>query len=529
MARIIGDRRNNILIGTNEHDEIEGRGDDDRLRFGRSWLRAARCWLGCCLALALLLLDSYAAAAVPPNIIVMLTDDQRWDALGVVQRELGRRGRFPWFRAATPHLDALAADGYRFRNAFVVSALCSPSRAAFLTGRYNHLNGVTDNSTPLPVASKTFATLLRAAGYRTGFFGKWHMGRQRARPGFDEYASYVGQGRYFGVELLVDGVPTATAGWVDDVVTTHALDFIRRHAGRPFLMVLGFKSPHVVQKPPPRLSARFASATLAKAPSATAYAPYDPTPEPADLTILAVRNYFRTLVGVDENVGRVLEALDGAGVARDTVVVFASDNGYFLGEHGIPGRVVVGDNDGNKRNAYEESIRIPLLVRYPRLGRRGVVLDAPVLNIDLAPTLLELAGVARPASFQGTSLVPQLTGRAGGRRIGFLYEYFREPEYIVPALVALRRGRYKLVRYPGQPTWDELFDLGVDPRETRNLAHDAASQALLGMMNRALDREMARMGYRVPPGGDPGLRPAYQGIEHPARSGRTPAGAGRAR
>jgi N-acetylglucosamine-6-sulfatase len=468
----------------------------NRQLFGLPWLRAARCWLACCLALVPLLLGSHATATVPPNIIVMLTDDQRWDALGVVQQELGGRGRFPWLRAATPHLDALTADGFRFRNAFVVSALCSPSRAAFLTGRYNHLNGVVDNHTPLPVTSTTFATLLQAAGYRTGFYGKWHMGSQLARPGFDEYASYARHGRYFNAKFFVNGVPILTSGWVDDVSTTYAIDFIRRHADRPFLMVLGFKSPHRPYRPPPRLSALFASTTLATAPNATAYAPYDPTPEPADLPIRMVRNYFRTLAGVDENVGRVLAALDRAGVAQDTVVVFASDNGFFLGEHGVPG---AGDEDGNKRAAYEESIRIPLLVRYPRLGRRGVVLDGPVLNIDLAPTLLELAGVARPASFQGMSLVPMLVGRAGGRRVGFLYEYFREPPYTVPTLVALRQGRYKLVRYPGQPGWNELFDLGVDPRETHNLAHDAASRALVGMMSRALDSEMAKVGYRDRP------------------------------
>jgi arylsulfatase A-like enzyme len=468
-----------------------------RRLLGLPWLRAARRGLACLLALVPLL-SSHGATVTArprPSIVVLLTDDQRWDALGVVQRELRGRGRFPWFRAATPHLDSLAADGVRFRNAFVVSALCSPSRAAFLTGRYNHLNGITNNYTPLPLTSTTFATLLRAAGYRTGFYGKWHMGAQLARPGFDEHATYAGHGRYFDAKFFVNGAPTITSGWVDDVSTSHAIDFIDRHAGRPFLMVLGFKSPHIPHRPPPRLGSLFASATPAAAPSATAYAPYDPTPEPADLPIRMVRNYFRSLVGVDENVGRVLAALDRAGVARDTVVVFASDNGFLLGEHGIPGAF---DEDGNKRAAYEESIRIPLLVRYPRLARRGIVPDAPVLNIDLAPTLLELAGVARPASFQGISLVPLLAGRPGGQRSGFLYQYFREVPYSVPTLVALRQGRYKLVRYPGQPGWNELFDLADDPGETRNLARDAASQALLGRMSHALDREMVKVGYRGP-------------------------------
>jgi arylsulfatase A-like enzyme len=244
-------------------------------------------------------------------------------------------------------------------------------------------------------------------------------------------------------------------------------------------MVLGFKSPHVPQTPPPRLAHRFAAATLAALPNAKAYPPYDPSPVPAALPAEKMRDYFRTLVGVDQNVGRVLAALDDAGLAADTVVVFASDNGYFLGEHGIPGAPAPGDYDGNKRNAYEESIRIPLLLRYPRLARRGVTVPATVLNIDLAPTLLDLAGLTRPASFQGRSWRPELAGRSAEPRDGFLYEYFHETSYYVPSLVALRRGGYKLIRYPRHPGWQELFRLGDDPHERRNLAADPSFRAVL--------------------------------------------------
>jgi arylsulfatase A-like enzyme len=328
------------------------------------------------------------------------------------------------------------------------------------------------------------------------------MGTQRERPGFDRHASYLNQGRYFDAPFLVDGVPTSTTGWVDDVSTAYAADFIRRNAGRPFLVILGFKSPHRIPLPP-RLKDRFASTALASAPNAASYAPYDPSPEPAALSTEEIRDYFRTLVGVDQNVGRVLEALDEAGLTADTVVVFASDNGYFLGEHGIPGKVVPGDDDGNKRNAYEESLRIPALVRYPRLGRRGIVLGGSVLNIDLAPTLLELAGVPRPTSIQGRSWVPLLSGQSASVRDGFLYEYFYESGYVVPTIVALRRSRHKLVRYPGRPEWRELFDLATDSGETRNLVNDPESQDVLRAMNNALDAEMARVRYRVPPYADP--------------------------
>lgn len=461
----------------------------------RSWCFGQ--WL---FVLLLIALCGPAEAARRPNIVVILTDDQRWDALGVVQRELGTRARFPWLQAATPNLDRLAAEGVRFRNAFVVNSLCSPSRAAFLTGRYNHLNGVVNNHTPFPVAATTYATLLRAAGYRTGYFGKWHMGAQRDRPGFDEYASFVGQGVYVDASFLVDGIATPTTGWVDDVSTRYADSFIRRHAARPFLMVLGFKSPHASGggRPPlpaPRLKELFASAGLAPPANATSYAPYDPTPVPAALPPDWMRDYFRTIVGVDQNVGRVLTTLAQAGIAEDTVVVFASDNGFLLGEHGVG---TPGDPDGNKRNAYEESIRIPLLLRYPRLLGRGVVLDAQVLNIDLAPTLLELAGLARPGTLQGWSWVPLLTGQTASLRGRFLYEYFRETGYIVPTLVALRRPHFKLVRYLGHPARLQLFRLTDDPGEQHNLADDPASQATLRTMGDALDAELAATRYRAP-------------------------------
>jgi arylsulfatase A-like enzyme len=428
-----------------------------------------------------------------PNIVIMLADDHRWDALGVVQREQGARGRFPFLRDALPNLDRLAGLGVRFRNAFVVSSLCSPSRAAFLTGRYNHLNGVTDNHTPFPLARTTYATLLRGAGYRTGYFGKWHMGRQRERPGFDEHASFIEHGTYFNATFVVNGVDTPTTGWIDDVSTGYALEFIRRHAHGPFLLVLGFKSPHVPSEPAARHRSLFAGAMVRPAPNATAYAPYDPTPQPPGVTFTL--GYFRTLVGIDDNVGRVLEVLDQTGIADDTVVVYASDNGYFLGEHGITG---LSSPDGGKRNAYEESIRIPLLLRYPRRVPAGARQDAQVLNIDLAPTLLDLAGLPPPAPMQGKSWQPLLTGAVARLRGRFLYEYFHEPPYIPPTMVALRRGDYKLIRYPGRPAWRELFDLRADPYERRNLSADPASQGVLQIMRDALDAEIVLTGYRVP-------------------------------
>ena len=264
---------------------------------------------GACL-FGLAVLAGPVRAAPRPNFVVLLTDDQRWDAMGTMQRELGAAGRLPWLADATPNMDRLATEGVRFRNAFVVSSLCSPSRAAFLTGTYNHINGVANNHTPFPTANTTFASLLRAAGYRTGYFGKWHMGSQRDRPGFAEHASYVGQGQYRDASFLVNGVMTRTVGWVDDVSTDYAIDFINCRARAPFALVLGFKSPHVPLTPPPRLATVFQDVALNVPGNATSFAPYDPTPTPSVTSPANVRNYSRTIVGVDENIGRVLATLE---------------------------------------------------------------------------------------------------------------------------------------------------------------------------------------------------------------------------
>src|SRR5690606_14281934 len=207
-----------------------------------------------------------AAAVRSPNFLFIYTDDQRWDALGVVQREQGERGRFPFLE--TPHLDRLAAEGLRFRNAFVTLALCSPSRASFMTGRYNHLNGVIDNRTPFPESSVTHATVLKRAGYVNAYIGKWHMGKQRGhRPGFDYSASFVDQGRYFDWPFEINGKPTPTEGWIDDVSTDYTIEFMRKNRDKPFSVFLGYKTPHGAFLPPERAQKRFAGAVARSVPS----------------------------------------------------------------------------------------------------------------------------------------------------------------------------------------------------------------------------------------------------------------------
>jgi arylsulfatase A-like enzyme len=426
------------------------------------------------------------AAERRPNFLFVYTDDQRWDAMSVVQREHGGHARFPWFK--TPHMDRVAAGGVRFRNAFVTLSLCAPSRAAFLSGRYNHFNGVIDNVTPFPETSVTHASLMRAAGYATAYIGKWHMGKQSGqRPGFSYSASFVGQGKYFDCPFEVNGALTPSKGWVDDVSTDYAIAFMKEHRDEPFSVTVGFKSCHVPLEPPERAKERFTGEQWRPVPNMEAgvRAIYrDPpaanaqpaTKRPTNL------NYFRCISAADDNLGRMLDALDELGLAEDTVVVFTSDNGFYLGEHQI----------GDKRSAYDESLRIPLLVRYPKRFGRGTTADEMVLNIDLAPTFLELAGVPVPRGMQGRSIAPlaAATRKPVAWRDAFFYEYFREKEYPqTPTLFAVRTTSAKLITYPGHEEWTELFDLKNDPYEMKNLAPDPAHQELLARMQAEFARQ----------------------------------------
>lgn len=437
-----------------------------------------------------------APAASPrrPNFVFVYTDDQRWDALGVVQREQGDRARFPWLK--TPNLDRLAAEGVRFRNAFVVHSLCAPSRACFLTGRYGHENGVVNNHTPFPTDAVTHARLLREAGYRTGYVGKWHMGSQHGpRPGFDFSASFVGQGRYLDCPFEVDGRETPSKGWVDDVSTDYALRFLRESKDSPFLLVVGFKAAHGPFAPPERLADAYAGEQARPVPNLNAQAPYAAgggRPAEGKAAVRTNLGYFRCLTAADENVGRILAALDELGLTDDTMVVFASDNGFYLGEHRL----------GDKRSAYEESLRIPLLLRYPRLGLRGRTIDRMVLNVDFAPTLLDYAGVAVPRAMQGRSWKPLLEGRDEGWRRGFFYAYFFERGFRIPTVTAARTETAKLIRYPGHDEWSELFDLSADPYETRNLFNDPAHAALRRAMEDEYERQKEAVGFRIPPFAD---------------------------
>ena len=445
------------------------------------------------LSLLALLPLAVSAAERKPNFLFVYTDDQRWDAMSVVQREQGERARFPWFR--TPNMDRLAAEGVRFRNAFVTLSLCAPSRAAFLTGRYNHLNGVAGNRLPFPTNNVTHASLMRTAGYATAYIGKWHMGGQRGqRPGFDYSASFIGQGRYWDCPVEINGQTTPTKGWVDDVSTDYAIQFIKEHRDQPFSVVVGYKACHGPCDPPERAKDIFPEATAGAVPNLDVRAIYrdggNTQAGKAEARATATGpDYFRCISAADDNLGRLLKALDDLGLARDTVVVFASDNGYYKGEHGL----------GDKRSAYEESLRIPLIVRYPRLIPKSKVLDEMVLNLDLAPTFLDLAGLAVPGEMQGRSWRPLLAGKPADWRKSFFAEYFRENAFPgTPTLVAVRTADAKLVKYPGHEEWTELFDLARDPYETKNLVKDPTHKDLLARMETEFDQQAKAVQFRIP-------------------------------
>jgi arylsulfatase A-like enzyme len=447
----------------------------------RRRFRAGAIWL-----VSLLACSGGPPGDVRPNLLVIVSDDLRFDALGVVQREQGPQARFPWL--ATPNLDRLASEGVRFRNAFVVSALCSPSRASFLTGLYGHAVGVTDNQTALDPATPTYATLLRSAGYATGYAGKWHMGRQLERPGFDWSASYEQHGQYFDGSFLVNGSPRPSRGWVDDVTTDYAIGFLREHRSGPFLLVVGYKSPHGPRRPesvPERARDRHrgVETKLVSPPSGDSPVPWaipGPRRHPPG-TGPGAHVYLDLVAAMDDAIGRLLGELDALGLAERTIVVFAGDNGVMLGEHAI----------GSKRVAYEASIRIPLVVRWPAAGAalRGRQVDEMVLNVDLAPTLLELAGVAAPKGLHGRSLAPLLRGEPTPWRQGFLYEYFLEPGFSAPTHFAFRASDAKLIVYPGHPDWTELYDLHADPEERQSLAADPGRQDQLRALRAELLRE----------------------------------------
>ncbi len=445
---------------------------------------------------------SVAASDSRPNIVFILVDDLRWD-------ELGCAGH-PFIK--TPNIDRIAREGAIFRNAFMTTPLCSPSRASFLTGQYAHTNGITDNVDRSADSHKlvTFPLLLHQSGYETAFIGKWHMGNDDTpRPGFDRWVSFKGQGAYFNPDINEDGKSIKPAGYITDLLNGYAVEFIKRRRDKPFLVYLAHKAihPEATQNndgsvnladserfiPAERHKNLYAGKTVPRRPNAMRA----PVGKPAlerrigDLPPLgaatgtrdeAILGRQRSLSAIEEGVGEIFSALKETGQLDNTLIVFSSDNGYFYGEHGL---------SVERRLAYEESIRMPLLMRYPRMIKAGTAPDEFALNIDLAPTLLSVAGASVPGDMQGRSLAPLLKGEKVKWRDSFLIEYYSDrvfPRMERMGYKAVRNGRWKYIRYLELEGMDELYDLKTDPYEMKNLVNQPGAKKALGEMKREMER-----------------------------------------
>jgi len=423
-----------------------------------------------------------AAQSARPNIVFILVDDLRWDALGCTGHPF----------AKTPNLDGLARAGGTFRNAFVTTPLCSPSRGSFLTGQYVGTHGVRGNANNNALSHRliTFPRLLHDAGYETGYFGKWHMGNDdMPRPGFDRWVGFRGQGAHVDPQINIDGQAQKVTGYMTDLLTDHSVEFLKKSRTKPFLAYVAYKAVHGPFVPAPRHKELYADQPIVRAPNAkdtnegkpalTRRVNDQPPPGPGTGSgDELIRNQLRMLAAIDEGVGRIVDTLKQTGQLDNTLIVFTSDNGYFWGEHGL----------GDKRWAYEESIRIPLLMRYPRRIAAGRKLDQIVLNVDIAPTFLDLSGVPVPKHVQGRSLLPLFGADAPGWRKSAFLEYFAEPMYIRhPEWQAVRTEGWKYIRYPTLQGMDELYDLGADRYEMKNLIADPGSRSRLEELRRELD------------------------------------------
>jgi N-acetylglucosamine-6-sulfatase len=441
----------------------------------------------------------------PRNVIFILSDDHRHDFMGFT-------GKVPGLQ--TPNLDRLAHEGAHCVNAFVSTALCSPSRASILTGQYAHTHTIVDNQAPMPEGLKMFPQYLQLAGYQTSFFGKWHMGDQDDKPqkGFDHWVSFKGQGVYYNPVLNVNGkqVTYSDSSYITDVLTDHALEWLKnREQQKPFFLYLSNKAVHAEFMPAKRHQGKYKDQKIDYPPSmfltatdtSKTYAlgkKQLPTEKPLQVNLRDIpewvrrqryswhgvdhmyngqiefddfyRQYLEVLLGIDENIGRMLAYLKETGLDKSTMVIYMGDNGFSFGEHGLI----------DKRHMYEESMRVPLLVWCPEMIEPETKITQLVQNIDIAPTILELAGVEKPEQMQGMSFTNLLQQKQVAWRDKVFYEYYWEDAFPqTPTIFGVRADRYKYIFNHGVWGINELYDLQNDPLEVNNLIrnHDYDSIA----------------------------------------------------
>ncbi len=430
--------------------------------------------------------------AKPPltkqNVIFILSDDHRYDFMGFT-------GKVPFLK--TPNMDRMAREGTHLKNAFVTTSLCSPSRASILTGQFTHRHGVVDNQSLVPDGTRFFPEFLKENGYETGFIGKWHMGEHsnNPRPGFDFWASFRGQGQYWNSVFNVNGkeeVPKDST-YVTHAITDYAKRFLdHRDKDKPFFLYVSHKAVHAEFIPSPDHKGEYAH-------EAPFYPPtmFPPGHERATVTEKEYnyadvpkwvkaqryswhgvdymyhgqigfddfyRSYCETLLGIDESIGEIIKYLEDNKLTENTTIIYMGDNGFSFGEHGLI----------DKRQAYEESMRVPMLAWGAAVKTNGKAIEKNVQNIDIGPTVLDIAGIPADKQFDGHSFLPLLQQKEVKNWPDTIYyEYFWErPFPQTPTVHAIRTDQYKFIRYHG--IWDinELYDIQKDPWEMNNLIRD---------------------------------------------------------
>ena len=437
-----------------------------------------------------------------PNILYIMADDHAAHAISAYGSRINQ----------TPNIDRLAREGVRFDRCFAVNSICTPSRATIITGKYSHMNGVPvfnrfDGSQP------TVAKYLQAAGYHTGMIGKWHLGSEPT--GFDYWAILPSQGIYHNPAFLEQSGKRLIKGYVTDIITDLSLDFLKqRPKDKPFFLMCHHKAPHRSWEPdekhaamlegvdlaePETLRDDYSTRTAAAHEAARTIARHltrkdlkmDPPPGLTGDALLKwkyqryIHDYVRCVASVDDNVGRLLDFLEKEGLAENTVVIYTSDQGFFLGDHGWY----------DKRFMYEESIRMPFLVRWPGVASPGAVQDALAINPDFAPTFLAAAGLSMPADMQGRSLVPLIRGeRPADWRKSFYYRYYHDPgDHNTRAHYGVRTETHKLIYFWKKDQW-ELYDLVNDPHELKNLYADPSRKDLVETLKTELFRLKKELG-----------------------------------
>ncbi len=436
------------------------------------------------------------------NVIFILSDDHRWDFMSHMNT--------PNF-LETPNMDRMIEGGVHLENAYVTTSLCSPSRASILTGLYTHNHGVADNQTLVPEELTFFPEMLREAGYETAFVGKWHMGHSSAEPrrGFDHWVSFRGQGTYFNPTLNVNGEQVRRKGYITDILTDYALEWLNRDHDKPFFLFLSHKAVHAGFRPAPRHKGKYSDVRLDLPPTyADTEENYRGKPEwvkrqrnsfhGVDYTFHGnqsfeevYRGYCESLLALDEGIGEVLDWVDASDDADQTLTMYMGDNGFCLGEHGLI----------DKRHMYEPSIRVPLIAYGPGIIEKGVKVDEMVQNIDLTPTILEAAGLKAPEEMDGRSFFPLLQGDSTGDwRKEIFYEYFWEYAFPhTPTVFGVKTQKYKYMYYHG--IWDinELYDMENDPHEQFNLIdHPEMTKLKRDLRERVFDWLERTGGMQIP-------------------------------